>query len=384
MKYSIPYGKQDITDSDISAVVEALRHPFLTQGPKIAEFEEAFADYIGVDYAVAVNNGTAALHLAAIVAGVHSSSRVITSSLTFAATANAVRYCGGSVQFVDIDPRTLLLDIQKVRELLESSPRGTYDGLMPIDFAGYPVEMESFRALADEFGLWIIEDACHALGGYFTDSRGQKQYCGNGKYADMAVFSFHPVKHIACGEGGMITTNSKAHYQRLLKLRTHGITKDADELQENHGGWYYEIQELGYNYRLTDIQCALGLSQLEMAGERIEMRRRIAAKYDRAFKDTGIKIHRPAAGIGHAYHLYVIETNERKQLYDALRSNGIYSQVHYVPVHLLPYYQNLGWKRGDLPQVENYYSRCLSLPMYPTLTAEEQDYVVAQTLKVAG
>lgn len=344
MKYSIPYGKQDILEEDVAAVVQALQHPFLTQGPKIEEFEQKFADYIGSKYAVAVNNGTAALHLAAMMVGTNSASKVITSPLTFSATANAVRYCGGEVNFADIDPETLILDIDKVRKLLEEAPSGTFSGIMPVDFAGYPVDLEKFRDLADEFKLWIIEDSCHAPGGYFTDSSGNKQFCGNGNFADLAIFSFHPVKHIACGEGGMVTTNNPDFYKRMLTLRSHGITKDPTELQENHGGWYYEMQELGYNYRLTDIQCALGISQLKNAAERLEKRRTIAKKYDAAFSNTSIRTFVPTADVGHAYHLYVIETDARRGVYDHLRIQGVYTQVHYVPVHLLPYYRQFGWK----------------------------------------
>ena len=228
----IPYGRQFITDEDIQAVVDTLRSDYLTQGPKIKEFEDAFASYIGAKYAVAVSNGTAALHLCAMALNVKLGQKVITTPITFAASANCVRYCGGEVVFADIDPDTYLLDIDQVRTLLEASPKGTYSGIVPVDFAGRPVNLEAFRHLSDEYGLWIIEDACHAPGGYFTDSKGNKQMCGNGNYADLAIFSFHPVKHIACGEGGMITTNDEVLYKRLLKLRTHGIVKE-DALYTN-------------------------------------------------------------------------------------------------------------------------------------------------------
>lgn len=247
MMNPISYGKQDITDKDISAVVEVLKGDYLTQGNKVLEFEEKFADYIGSKYAVAVANGTAALHLSALSLRVNTTSKVITSPITFAATANCIRYCGGNVDFCDIDPETLLLDINLVRQKLEKSPKGMYQGIIPVDFAGHPVNMEAFRELANEFDLWLLEDACHAPGGSFTDGKGIVQKCGNGKYADLAIFSFHPVKHITCGEGGMITTNRKDLYERILKLRTHGITKAPKKMEENHGGWYYEMQELGYN-----------------------------------------------------------------------------------------------------------------------------------------
>ena len=261
----IPYGRQNITQLDIDAVTAALKSDFLTQGPKVIEFEEKFAEYVGARYAVAVANGTAALHLCTLALGVNEKSKVITTPITFAASANCVRYCNGEVVFADIDPNTVLIDLGKVKKLLESSPKGTYQGIIPVDFAGYPLNLEAFRKLADEHGLWIIEDACHAPGGYFTDSKGVDQMCGNGTYADLAIFSFHPVKHIACGEGGMITTNNKDLYDKLLLLRTHGITRDPARMKENHGGWYYEMVDLGYNYRLSDIQSALGISQLQQA-----------------------------------------------------------------------------------------------------------------------
>ncbi|MCP4441336.1 MAG: UDP-4-amino-4,6-dideoxy-N-acetyl-beta-L-altrosamine transaminase [Aureispira sp.] len=382
LKKNIPYGRQNITQADIDAVVETLQHPYLTQGPKIDEFEQAFAEYVGAKYAVAVANGTAALHLCTLALDVNENSKVITTPITFAASANCVRYCGGNVTFADIDPNTALINIDAVRNLLEASPKGTYQGIVPVDFAGYPVNLEELRILADEYGLWIIEDACHAPGGFFEDSKGVKQYCGNGQYADLAIFSFHPVKHIACGEGGMITTNDKALYEKLLVLRTHGITKNPELLHENHGGWYYEMQTLGYNYRIPDVLCALGLSQLQRADEGIARRRAIAKRYDEAFADANIKLLPPPQDAGHAYHLYIIKANNRKELYNHLRTQGIYAQIHYIPVHALPYYKEL-YGAISMPQAEGYYSQCISLPMYPTLTDEEQEFVIEQVLKVA-
>jgi UDP-4-amino-4,6-dideoxy-N-acetyl-beta-L-altrosamine transaminase len=385
MAKAIPYGRQDITDADVRAVTEVLRADYLTTGPKVAAFEEKFADYVGAKHAVALSNGTAALHLCALALEVNQHSKVITSPITFAASANCVRYCGGEVDFCDISPDTLTLDIAAVRKKLESAPPGTYEGIIPVDFAGYPVNLEEYRALADEFGLWIIEDACHAPGGWFTDTRGQQQRCGNGQFADLAIFSFHPVKHIACGEGGMVTTNDEDLYHKIRQLRTHGMVYQGDaKLQENHGRWYMELQELGYNYRIPDILCALGISQLDRAEAGIKRRRAIAQKYDDAFRDTRIDIHQPAEDIGHAYHLYVIEIDNRKELYDTLRSKGIYAQVHYVPLHTMPYYQQFGFKKGDFPVAEAYYERGLSLPMYPTLTEEEQDYVIEQVKAISG
>jgi dTDP-4-amino-4,6-dideoxygalactose transaminase len=235
--------------------------------------------------------------------------------------------------------------------------------------------MEQYRQLANEYNLWIIEDACHAPGAYFTDNNEKKQLCGNGNYADMAIFSFHPVKHIATGEGGMITTNREDLYKKLLLLRTHGITRNAQMLTENHGGWYYEMQELGYNYRLTDFQAALGISQLQRADEGLKRRRAIASRYDAAF--AGKSIITPQPDPGHAYHLYVIQVKDRLGLYNYLRNHQIFAQVHYIPVHLQPYYKQLGHKSGDFPLVEEYYAHCLSIPMYPSLTDEEQQFVIS-------
>lgn len=373
----IPYGRQQITDEDVRSVIDALRSDYLTQGPKINEFETKFAEYAGAKHAVAVNNATAGLHLAATALGVKPGDKAIVPSITFAASANCIRYCGGEVVFCDIDKDTYLMDVRKLESLLESSPRGTYKGIVPVDFAGYPLDMEKFRELADEYGLWIIEDACHAPGGYFTDSKGERQSCGNGRFADCAVFSFHPVKHIATGEGGMVTTGSKALYDRLCLYRTHGITKDPALLHEHPGGWYYEMQALGYNYRLTDFQAALGISQLKRAPAGLDRRHEIAKRYDEAFSDIeGIKTPFNAAGVYHAYHLYVIQADDRLGLYNYLHGNNVYAQVHYAPLHLMPYYQRPGNEKGDLPVAEAYYEHCLSLPMYPALTDEEQEYVI--------
>jgi UDP-4-amino-4,6-dideoxy-N-acetyl-beta-L-altrosamine transaminase len=376
----IPYGRHHITEEDIQAVVDVLESDFLTQGPKIAEFEEVFAEYIGCKYAVAVSNGTAALHLCAMVLKVGPGQKVITTPITFAASANCVRYCGGDVVFADIDPETWLIDINRVRELLETSPRGTFSGIIPVDFSGRAVNLEAFRKLADEFGLWIIEDACHAPGGFFTDSFGERQNCGNGKYADLAIFSFHPVKHIASGEGGMITTNSKELYDRIKNLRTHGIQQNPAMKHHNHGLWYYEMQELGYNYRLTDIQAALGISQLKRAGEGIKRRREMAQAYQQTFDGKSFIEGQSGMNEGHAYHLYIIEVDERNGLYSWLRENNIWAQVHYIPVHLMPYYRQFGWKEGDMPKAEKYYDRCLSLPIFPTLTEKDQNFVIQKVM----
>ena len=408
MPHSIPYGRQNITEEDIHAVIETLKSDYLTQGPKIAEFEESFANYVNSKYAVAVANGTAALHLCTLALGVKEGDKVITTPITFAASANCVRYCGGEVVFEDIDPETYLLDINKVRQLLETSPKGTFKGIIPVDFAGRAVDLEAYKKLADDYGLWIIEDACHAPGGYFKDSQGKEQLCGNGKFADLAIFSFHPVKHIASGEGGMITTNDKFLYEKLLKLRTHGITKNSEEYKnslefaigsplgnpvrssgadvmssgnDTYPNWYMEMQELGYNYRLTDFQAALGISQLKRADEGLTKRREIAGNYEMAFQEKDFIIGQSGVVEGHAYHLYVLEVENRLGLYNYLREHNIFAQIHYIPCHLMPYYKQFGWKEDDMPIAEKYYKQCISLPMFPTLTEAEQSFVIEKIIE---
>jgi len=395
MKKPIPYGRQNITQEDIDTVIETLKSDYLTQGPRIAEFEESFAKYVGSEYAVAVSNGTAALHLCAMALNLQPGDKVITTPITFAASANCVRYCGGEVEFADIDPETYLLDINNVREILENAPRGTYKGIIPVDFAGRAVDLEAFRKLADDYNLWIIEDSCHAPGGFFEDSSGTKQLCGNGKFAELSIFSFHPVKHIASGEGGMITTNDKYLYEKLLQLRTHGILKDDLKYEnslsfaqgldnvdsdgivsKNYPGWYMEMQDLGYNYRITDFQAALGSSQLKRADEGLAKRKNIIAKYKEAFQDKDFVKGQSGIVDGHAYHLYILEVDNRLGLYNYLRDHNIFAQIHYIPCHLMPYYRKLGWKEGDLPNAEEYYKKCISLPVYPTLEKEEQLYVI--------
>ncbi|MDR1181682.1 MAG: UDP-4-amino-4,6-dideoxy-N-acetyl-beta-L-altrosamine transaminase [Bacteroidales bacterium] len=373
----IPYGRQSITDEDIRAVVETLRSDFLTQGPEIAAFEDAFAKYVGARYAVAVSNGTAALHLSAMAAGVQSGDNVVVTPTTFTASANCVRYCGGNVAFCDIDKDSYLLDLDKLKQMLAAKPEGYYKGIVPVDFAGYPVHGEKLREIADRYNLWIIEDACHAPGAWFADSKGEKQFAGNGKFAELTCFSFHPVKHITTGEGGMITTDSKSLYEKLILYRTHGISKNPDLLSENHGGWYYEMLELGYNYRLTDFQAALGVSQLKRADAGLKRRQEIAARYNEAFKNiSGIITPKVSTDVFHAYHLYVIQVEDRLGLYNHLRKNNIQVQVHYEPVHLQPYYKKSGTQMGNMPVAEDFYRHCLSLPMYPALTDEEQEYVI--------
>ena len=378
---AIPYGRQNIDQKDIDAVINTLQGEFLTQGPKVKEFEEAFAKYVGSKYAVAVNNATSGLHLAVLALGLKEGERVITTPITFAASANCIRYVNGEVWFADIDPDTYLLSYERTKRLIESKPKGFFKGIIPVDFAGLPVNLEKFRELADDHGLWIIEDACHAPGGYFIDSKDEKQFCGNGKYADIGVFSFHPVKHIACGEGGMLTTNSEELYKTISLLRTHGITKD--NMSEDHGGWFYEMQDLGFNYRLTDFQSALGITQLAKNKKGVKRRNEIAQRYKKAFQGI-FKFQSLPNNICNAYHLFIIEVPDRKGLYDHLRTKNIFAQIHYIPVHTLPYYKSIGYSDADLQYSENYYQKCISLPMYPSLTNEEQDYVIQSIIDFYG
>ncbi|WP_100629557.1 UDP-4-amino-4,6-dideoxy-N-acetyl-beta-L-altrosamine transaminase [Algoriphagus formosus] len=390
----IPYGRQHITEDDIQAVVDTLKSDYLTQGPRIAEFEQAFADYVGAKYAVAVSNGTAALHLNAIALNVKPGDKVITTPITFVASANCVKYCGGEVIFADIEPGTYLLDIREVRRILEADIHREIKGIIPVNFAGRVVDMQAFRQLADEFGCWIIEDACHSPGGFFLDSDQKQVMSGSGQYADLAIFSFHPVKHIAAGEGGMITTNDEKLYKKLLMLRTHGITRDENLFENSlefasgksnneqrttslsYPDWYMEMQELGFNYRLTDFQAALGLSQLNRAEEGLERRREIAKNYHEAFKNKSFIKGQSGLIEGHAYHLYILEVDDRIGLFNYLRENKIFAQIHYIPAHLMPYYRQFGWKEGDLPNAEKYYSQCISIPMFPSLSDEEQRFVM--------
>jgi UDP-4-amino-4,6-dideoxy-N-acetyl-beta-L-altrosamine transaminase len=389
----IPYGRQNITDSDIEAVTEALKGDFLTQGPKILEFETKFSKYIGSKYSVCVSNGTAALHLSCLALNVGKGTNVITTPITFAATANCVKYCGGNVHFVDINPFTYLIDSQSIVNLIESKPQGFFSGIITVNLAGRVVNLEEINQIAKRFNLWVIEDACHSPGGYFIDKKEDKIQSGSGIYSDLSIFSFHPVKHIACGEGGMITTNNLEFYNKLLKLRTHGIVKEPVEFQnsiELAGGdsdsnlyplWYMEMQSLGFNYRITDFQAALGISQLSRAKQGIDKRRLIALKYDNSFKNIPQIIGHSGYLEGHAYHLYIIQVADRLNLYNYLRLHNIYAQIHYFPCHLMPYYQEQGYKLGDFPISEEYYATCLSLPMFPSLENTEQEYIIETILQ---
>ena len=385
----IPYGRQEINKSDIDSVVDVLNSDFLTQGPAIKLFEETFSEYVDAKYSVAVSNGTAALHLSVLALGLKPGDKVITTPITFAASANCVKYCGAEVLFADIDPDTYLIDFESVKKILQENPVGSVVGLIVVDFAGKPVNTEFFRTLADEYGIWIIEDACHAPGAYFFDSNNNKIKAGSSIYSDLTVFSFHPVKHIATGEGGMITTKNSKLYKKLLRLRTHGITRETIEFQNSiqlAGGdstyplWYMEMNELGYNYRLTDFQAALGVTQLKRAENGLLKRYDIVEKYNEGFANSQFILKKPNFESNHAYHLYVIEVKDRLGLYNFLREKNIFAQVHYFPCHLMPYYRQFGWKEGDLENAENYYKNCLSLPIFPSLTSSEHDYII-ETIK---
>ncbi|ERP31035.1 UDP-4-amino-4,6-dideoxy-N-acetyl-beta-L-altrosamine transaminase [Chitinivibrio alkaliphilus] len=379
----LPYGKHEITPDDITAVSEVLRSDFLTQGPQVEAFEKAFAEYVQAPYAVAVCNATAALHLAYTVGNTRPNTRALTTPLTFAASANAARYCGATVDFVDIDPDTLCIDLAQAEERICSAPQGTYSALTVVDLAGYPVQTEQLYNECRRRNIFLIEDACHAPGAFFHTAQEERIYSGSCRFSDTAVFSFHPVKHIAAGEGGMITTARKDIYDKLCLLRTHGITKKSHALQEHHGPWYYEMHELGYNYRLSDIHAALGRSQLNRAVQALKQRRTLAQRYTKAFTQNDIIIPPANTTHGHAFHLYPIRLKNRDEVYAALRKKGIYAQVHYIPLHLMPYYKRFGFKRGMFPHCEQYYAECLSLPLYPSLTAEEQDYVIEQVCTYA-
>lgn len=376
----IPYGKQEITDKDIIAVTEALKHDYLTQGPKVEEFENLFSNYIGSKYAIAVSNGTAALHLCSLALGVNKKSKVLTTPISFVSTSNCIEFCNGRVEFIDINKETLCMDIDLLKNRLENAYEGEFSGIIPVNFGGYPIDMQQIRELSIKHNLWIIEDACHSPGGYFKDKKGQLVRCGNGKYADLSIFSFHPVKHIATGEGGMITTNNKELYDKIKLLRTHGITKDENQMARSDGDWFYEMQLLGYNYRIPDILCSLGVSQLSRANQNLLKRKRIAKKYIEAFKKYKNQISIQKITEGHAYHLFIIQVDKRKELFNYLKSKKIFTQIHYIPIYEQPYYIN---KYGNqfFKYSDNYYSKCLSLPIYPSMSDEEQNFVINSVIE---
>lgn len=380
MSSVIPYGKQEITDEDVQAVSQALRGDYLTQGPLVTQFENAFADFCGSKYAIAVTNATAALHLCAMALQVKPGSKVLCTPNTFVASSNCILYCGGDVEFLDIDPKTYCLDLDLLEKKLSSEKPGTYAGVVAVDFAGYAMDFSKLQAIAKKHGLWVIEDACHAPGAEFQDQNMQWHKSGNGEFADFAVYSFHPVKHIATGEGGMIVTNSKSLADKVRNLRTHGITKDPTEMSRNDGAWFMEMQNLGYNYRIPDVLCALGLSQLKRIASNLSNRRRLAAQYTQGLQNIpGFKTPLVPASVKHSYHLYVVQTEKRKELYEHLKTKNIFCQVHYIPIYQQPYYvKRYGQKH--LENMEKYYSQALSLPMYHSMTDEEQSRVI-QSIK---
>jgi UDP-4-amino-4,6-dideoxy-N-acetyl-beta-L-altrosamine transaminase len=372
MKYKIPYGKQTIDDSDINEVIETLKSDFLTQGPKVIEFEQKIAQFCKAKYAVACSSGTAALHLCYKVLGSElSKKKVITTSLSFSATTNAMLYCGLVPEFIDIDLNNYCVSIDAIEEKLKSGSED-YAGIALVHFAGYPVDMKRLKKIADYYNLWIIEDACHALGAELNyDNEIFK--IGSSIYSSCSTFSFHPVKHITTGEGGLITTNDQSIYEKLLLLRSHGIKKNIEDTDEL---WKQDLVELGFNYRMSDINAALGVSQLRKLEDFILRRNEIAQIYDSHLKDLPLLLPKNNV-LKHAYHLYVILTEQRKELYHFLREKGIFTQVHYVPIHQMTLYKSVLNQDSDLKNTDYYYARCLSLPIYPQLSSEEQSYVIS-------
>lgn len=364
----LSYGRQTIDEEDIAAVADTLRSDYLTQGPRIKRFEDDVAQYVGARYAVAFSNGTAALHAACHAVGIGPGDEAITTPMTFAASANCVRYCGGTVVFADIEPDTYNINAELVRRNITEKTKA----IIPVDFTGQPADMGQIMALAEEYNLTVIEDAAHSLGALYKGKR-------VGSIADMTMFSFHPVKHITTGEGGMIVTNRKDLYERLLQFRTHGITREPDKLEsEAEGPWYYEMQELGFNYRMTDIQAALGLSQLAKLDAFIARRKEIVHQYNQRFSrlDT-LVLPFQKSDRESSWHLYVIQLRlgllkaGRKEVFESLRQENIGVNVHYIPVHLHPYYKRLGYRKGLAPIAEEAYEGFITLPLFPAMTEKD-------------
>ena len=382
----IPYGKQDITQQDIDTVIEVLRSDWITQGPAIKRFEQTVADYCGVKYAVAVSSATAALHIACLSVGLTKGEILWTSPITFVASANCGLYCGGKVDFVDINPHTYNLSVEELERKLELASKQGYlpKVVIPVHLAGQSCEMERIHALSQKYGFRTIEDASHAIGATY-----QGKPVGCCEYSDMVVFSFHPVKIITTGEGGMVLTNQDDLYEKLIRLRTHGITRNPNLMQEeSHGLWYYQQLELGYNYRITDIQAALGYSQMQRLEEFVSRRRLLAQRYNNLLSDLPLTLPWQHPDTNSSWHLYIIRLQLDKinkthgQVFEEFRQAGIGVNLHYIPVHTQPYYQKLGFQYGDFPQAKNYYQEAISIPLYYGLTEKNQDYIIKILNKV--
>ncbi len=370
---SIPYSRHNITNEDIKSVVTALKSGVLTGGQQLTGFETELSGYVGSKHAVGVSSGTAGLHLAveALKTTENVGKTVLVPSLTFSATANAALYAGLKIEFVDIDPTSLLVDIKEIETKLASSPT-KYAGIIAVDFAGMPLDIIKLAKLCKQYGVWLVDDAAHALGAA-SHYGGKMVKVGSGEFANATVFSFHPAKHITTAEGGMVTLNDINMAYNLRLLRSHSMDKTT--LKSETEGWYYQIDKLGYNYRLSEIHAALGRSQLKRIQANIERRRELANRYSEEFSKINVEIPTGESVSGHAYHLYIIEVANRKKVYDTLHAKGILAQVHYVPLHMQPYYRNIvGSIR--LPNTEAYYKKSLSIPMYSTLTDKEQDIVI--------
>lgn len=374
----LPYGRQWIEDDDIEAVVKILKSDFLTTGPAILEFEEAVAHYVGAKYAVSFSNGTAALHGACFAAGIQEGDEVITTPMTFAASANCVLYQGGTPVFADIDDSTYNIDPKKIEEKITSKTKA----IIPVHFTGQPAELDEIHRLAQEHNLVVIEDAAHALGASY-----KKKHIGG--LSDMTMFSFHPVKHITSGEGGVITTNDDVYYQKLLQFRSHGIIKDQQLMTESHGPWYYEMQSLGFNYRMTDIQAALGANQLKKIDHFLSRRKHYVSLYNEAFESRDeIRIPAQHPDGDSSWHLYIIRLQtekmkvSRKVIYEELMKENIGVNVHYIPVHKMPYYQQLGYGKETYPVAEKLYEEILTLPLFPKMSVDDINDVITAVIKI--